>query len=372
MRTTRGIRTAAVVLAGGLVLAACGDDAAVTEASPPTGATETEEPGGDETTAPDPEVPETSKPAETVEEPETSEPPETTEPSREPEQDADLAADLEVLITGELPEIDLLSQASLPPECPGEAMGCYIPGDPATLVMTMDMESFVYTELLAHEYLHHVWVEDGLEGDTELADALDAAYEDDEALGSLVPDWIPEYELPDGSIVTGELFAYACTGLRSDQMDDVISDLCEQYLNVDQLPINQSLSVDDVLDAMADLRESEGLDPLPMHDGASASSVARIDTFEPHEQLALDEWPDSITQHLHGCAEPYYAASLIRPGDPVEMAELLDSNLEGRATAAGTQGIGAAVKEFDFIASEEVFGDRVIEVNTTLIIVTTC
>lgn len=364
---------------GALALGACGDAGVVSEAAAPAATPEpvdttTDPPDPTPMTQPDDDDPRGERA--TVEPVETADPPEPaeTETAVEVEQDPQLVADLEPLLVGDVPEVNLILDEELPDTCPSEAGGCYLSGQPATIVVKEEVEGAVYTELIAHEYLHHVWRRDNLEADTALEDALNAAYENEERLGASIPSWIPGYELPDGSIVTEELFAYACTGLRSDQMDNTISDRCEEYLNVDQLPVYDTIASEDVVSALNELRDSEGLDPLPVDPNAEAASAARADLFSPHEHTPLDEWPDSVTRHLYGLCEPSnYVPWVGKPGDVEVMAPEMDTALNGAVTSSRSWGVGVSVTDFDYLDVSDSWGeDRMVQVNVTLIVVTVC
>lgn len=301
----------------------------------------------------------------------TPEPADET-PAAEDEQDPALAALLDSLIVEELPPVSLRSSDRIAAECGTEAGGCYLPEEPA-IVVTSEWTDFRLPELLAHEYLHHVWERDGLDDDAELAAALGDAAADQEALGALVPSWQEDYVQADGSILPTELFSYACTGLRADQLAAVVAARCGQYVNLDALPVAQSISTGELLDAMDRLRADAGLEPLERNPHAAAASEARAALFTPQSQVPLDEYPDSVRMHLdEGCAPARYGARLTRPGDVEQMVGAFDALLDGALTSSQFAGIGVATSEFDFIDAREVFDERTLRVNATLVVVTVC
>lgn len=300
----------------------------------------------------------------------TSEP--TSEPEPDVEQDPELAAQLAELIVGDLPAITLKFSNNLMADCQTSGLGCYSPTE-ATLLMQPGLTDFRQPEILAHEYLHHVWFTDELDEDAELTVALAEAYADAEGLGSLVPHWQSDYVNPDGSIEPTELFSYACTGLRPDQMVPVLAERCQQYLNLDALPINQHVEVGELREEVTSLRAGRGLEPFADNAHAAAASQARADLFTPYSQVPLNDYPDSVTQHLEaGCQSATYGVRLTRPYDPAQIVVDMDKSMNGALTASEFTDVGIAVKEFDFISPEEVFGDRTVRVNTSLIIITLC
>lgn len=287
------------------------------------------------------------------------------------ERDPELAAELEQLIAEELPPISLRLSDDIPADCGVQASGCYVEGD--AIYIGSDLDDFRRPEMLAHEFLHHVWDRDGLESDAALTDALNRAFDDEEGLAALVPPWQEGYVEPDGSILPTELFSYACTGLRSDQLDDVISDLCEQYLQVDNLPINQEVSIDELNAAADGIRAEAGLEPLIQNPYGAAASEARVETFTPYFQVPLSEYPESISRHLDaGCVPVKHGVRLTRPSDPRQIMEAFDSLLDGAISSSEYTGIGIATQEYDYIDARELFGDQVLRVNATLIVASVC
>lgn len=301
----------------------------------------------------------------------------TTEPTEQPpagevERDPALAALLESLITEELPPVSLRSREQIAAECGTEAGGCYLPEEPA-IVVTSEWTDFRLQELLAHEFLHHVWERDGLDDDAELAAALGDAAADQEALGALVPPWQESYVEADGSILPTELFSYACTGLRADQMAAPIAERCAQYLHLDALPVAQAISTGELLDAIDGLRDAAGLAPLERNPHAAAASEARAALFTPQSQVPLDQYPESVRTHLDaGCAPARYGARLTRPGDLGQQAQAFDVLLDGALTSSEFTGVGVATSAFDFIDARDVFDERTLRVNATLVVVTVC
>lgn len=305
-------------------------------------------------------------------------PTETTTTSETPtpdrfDRDPDLAAELASLIVEDLPPLDLRLSDRIPSDCAGiQAGGCYSRLDDA-IYLSSELDDFRRPELLAHEYLHYVWDRDDLADDTALTQALDRAYDDDEGLGSLVPTWQQSYTEADGSIQPTELFSYACTGLRSDQLDRVIARQCERYLRVDELPVNQRIRPDDLLTAIDELREAGGQRPFTRNPHAEAASEARAETITPHSQVPLSEFPDSVRQHLTaGCSPSRYGTFLTRPYDDAQIARSLERVLQGGLTSSQFTGIGVAVVEYDYIDARALFGDRTIRVNASLVVVTLC
>lgn len=287
------------------------------------------------------------------------------------EQDPELAAALAELIVEDLPPVSLLLSDDIAADCGVEAGGCWVPED-STIHVTTEWTDFRRTELLAHEYLHHVWDRDALGSDTDLAAALDNAHADEELLGALVPPWQKAYVEDDGSIQPTELFSYACTGLRADQLGP-LAERCGQYLRLDQLPVAQDVSPEALLDGVDALRASEGLDPLERNPHAAAASEARADLFTPASQVPLDEYPESVTTHLDaGCAPASYGARLTRPSGVEQMVTDVDELLEGALTSSQTRGVGVATRQFDHIDARELFGERTLRVNATLVVVTVC
>ncbi|WP_413319412.1 hypothetical protein AA0Z99_03275 [Agrococcus sp. 1P02AA] len=288
------------------------------------------------------------------------------------ERDPVLAAMLEDLIVEELPPVALRSSDSVASECGTDAGACYEPEEPA-IVVTSEWTDFRQPELLAHEYLHHVWERDGLDADAALATALDEAFDDEEGLGALVPPWQDSYVEADGSIMPTELFSYACTGLRSDQLATVIAERCQQYLHVDRLPVARSIDQAALLREVDALREAAGLEPMEPNPHATAASEARAALFAPTSQVPLGEFPESVTEHLDaGCAPARYGAQLTRPSDPAQMAASLDALLEGALTDPELSGIGMATTAFDHIDARAVFDERTLRVNASLVVVTVC
>nr|NLD40664.1 hypothetical protein [Actinomycetales bacterium] len=228
----------------------------------------------------------------------------TTAPSEETaaavsgdaEQDAELAAQLEALIVGDVPAISLQYSEDLQRDCQSTALGCY--RTDGALFISPELEEFQQPEILAHEYLHHVWFRDGLDDDAALISALEVAYAEEEGLGALVPDWQADYVNPDGSIEPTELFSYACTGLRPDQMPEVVAERCAEYLELGALPVNQQVQAGQLLSEIAALREARGLEELADSAYAAAASEARAELFTPYSQVPLGEFPESVTQHL--------------------------------------------------------------------------
>lgn len=352
----RGIRAAlAAAVASTLALAGCG--APDSEPTPATTASTAE------TT--DPPTAETSTPAETTEAP-------TTEPAPEVEQDPELAAVLEPLVVEGLPPLSLVASDDVAADCGVEAGGCYVP-DEATIYVTSEWTDFRRPELLAHEYLHHVWERDALGDDDELTAALDEAFSDEEGLGALVPSWQEDYVTDDGSVLPTELFSYACTGLRTDQLAGVVAERCGEYLHMDELPVAQTITAGPLLDQVDALRQAEGLEPMERNPHAAAASEARAALFTPYSQVPLDEYPESVTQHLDaGCAPARYGARLTRVSSPEQMVADLDALLDGALTSSQYTGVGMVVTEFDHIDARELFGERTLRVNTTLVVVTVC
>ncbi|MFT4230690.1 MAG: hypothetical protein QM602_10410 [Microbacterium sp.] len=291
----------------------------------------------------------------------------------EVDRDPALEAELSSLIVEDLPQVNLLLSDDIPGDCDvDEAGGCYYPAQ-NTIFVSSELDDFRLPELLAHEYLHFVWERDGLEDDAALAEALDQAYEDDERLAAVVPTWQEGYVEEDGSIRPTELFSYACTGLRSDQLDPVIARQCERYLRVDRLPVNQHLSADDLLTAIDELREAAGQSPFERSSYAEAASAARAELFTPYSQVPLSEYPDSVRQHLDaGCAPSRYGTLLTRPYDNDQIVQSLDSLLEAGLTSSQFTGIGMAVAEYDYIDARAIFGERTIRVDASLVVVTLC
>lgn len=314
-----------------------------------------------------------------------SEPSQETEPTTAPTEEAasgaggdapqegELAAQLEALIVGELPAVALQFSDDLQRDCQSTGLGCYVRGESAIFV-SPGLADFRGPEILAHEYLHHVWFRDGLDDDAPLTSALEGAFADGEGLGALVPDWQPEYVRADGSIEPTELFSYACTGLRPDQMPEVVAERCAEYLELGALPVNQQVQVGALLSEIAALREAAGLEGLADSPyAAAAASEARAELFTPYSQVPLGEFPESVTQHLNaGCSPSRYAARLTRPYDPAQMVADIDATLQGALSSADYSGGGIAVKEFDYINADAVFGDRTLRVNATLVVVTVC
>ncbi|MFT4214908.1 MAG: hypothetical protein QM622_09055 [Microbacterium sp.] len=287
------------------------------------------------------------------------------------DRDPALAAELASLTTEDLPAVNLQFSDEISSDC-DEGLACYLPTE-NTIFLSSELDDFRRPELLAHEYLHLVWERDGLEDDAALTAALDQAYEDEERLGALVPTWQEGYVEEDGSIRPTELFSYACTGLRSDQLDAVIAQQCERYLRVEQLPVNQHIDPDDLLTAIDELREASGQAAFERNSYAESASAARADLFTPDAQVPLNEYPESVTQYLDaGCAPASYAAVLTRPYDDTQLAQQFDDLLDGDITSSQFTSIGAAVTEFDDIDARAIFGERTIRVNATLVVVTLC
>lgn len=352
----RALRTAVTaVIVGALALVGCAEAADTPTTAPTTGTVA-------DSTAP-PASPEASAPDET-----------TTPPSAPPDvdQDPELAALLAELIVEDLPPVSMVSSDDIARDCGTDAGGCWA-GAEDTIYVTSEWTDFRRTEILAHEYLHHVWERDGLDDDAELAAALDEAYADEEGLGALVPTWRDDYVEPDGSIMPTELFSYACTGLRAEQLAPPVRERCEQYLRMEAMPVAQTVDVGALLDQVDALREADGLDPLERNPHATAASEARAALFTPESQVPLDEYPQSVKKHLDaGCAPARYGARLTRPGAPEQMVADLDALLEGALTSTEFSGIGMATTRFDHIDARELFGERTLRANATLVVVTVC
>ncbi|AQP47064.1 hypothetical protein BW730_05570 [Tessaracoccus aquimaris] len=293
-------------------------------------------------------------------------------PEVEVEQDEALAALLGDLIVGEIPQVSLISSTSTAADCGSESSGCYLPAKNA-IVVSADLSAFQRPELLAHEYLHYVWERDGLGDDKELADAIAKDAADKEGLAALVPSWQQDYIRADGSVEPTELFSYSCTGMRPEQQSLPVATACADYLNIDELPVNQSLTVQDLTAEIARQRQEAGVPALQDNPYAAAASEARAELFTPSSQVPLDEYPESVTKHLdEGCAPASYAARLVRPYDASELVRDTDALLKGALLAGSTKGLGIAVKEFAYIDATKLFGDRTLRVNATLIVTTVC
>ncbi|MFV0252364.1 MAG: hypothetical protein ACK5H2_03405 [Beutenbergiaceae bacterium] len=300
----------------------------------------------------------------------------TTESSEAPRADADqdpqLREMLEQLIVEDVPDISLVLTDDVVSMCESSALACYAHPE-STIYLSTTAVEFQPMELLAHEYLHHVWLRDDLDADTELIEALNLAYSNAEGLGALVPPWQTGYVQEDGSIQPIELFSYACTGLQRDQMEPELAQRCGQYLEPAALPINRHVTGGDLAGAVTRLRVGLGLPPLEDNPYAAAASQARAELFTPYSQVPLDVWPGSVTQHLNqGCTPSRYAARLTRPYDVDAMVGDLDRVLDGDLSSERFTSVGFAVSTFDYIDAAEVFGDRTIRVNTTLVVVTLC
>lgn len=356
--TGRGL-TAATVLSA-LILAGCGGSSdEVGEQTPaPAEATPSQ-------VSADPSSP--SAPAEPAASPSASE-----SQAGPVEQDPELASLLAGLIIGDVPPVSLKATANVGADCGFDGGGCYLP-DEKTIYLSDETTQFQRPELLAHEYLHYRWETEGLDDDAELAAALEKAFSDKEGLGSLVPSWQEEYLQPDGSVLPTELFSYSCTGQRPDQQEAIIAERCAEYLKVEALPVNQKLTTTALTDEIARQREEAGLPELELNPQAAAASEARAELFTPQSQVPLSEYPESVTEHLEaGCAPATYSAQLLRPYDLDDMVTHADELLKGALLSDGAKGVGVAIKEFDYIDARNLFGERTITVNATLVVTTVC
>lgn len=317
-----------------------------------------------------------SSPATTAtSEPETEErEPETAEPSDEdePEADPDLAAELAGLIGEEVPSLSLHASNAIEADCENDVSGCY-KHDEQAIYLDAEITDFRRTELLAHEYLHFVWEREGLENNEALVAGLEDAFSDAEGLGALIPDWQESYFQEDGTVLPTELFSYACTGLRSDQLPQAVSEQCETHLDTNALPIYQKVNESDLVTEINGLRSERGIAELEINSHAASASHARADLFTPYSQVPLDEYPDSVRTHLDaGCTPAKYGAVLTRPHDLRKIAQSVDRLLDGALTSSSYTGIGVAINEYDYIDASELFDDRTVKVNTTLIVATVC
>jgi len=308
-------------------------------------------------------------------EPETEEPEsETPESSEEEGTEADpaLAKELAELIREEVPPLDLYASNDIETDCENDVSGCY-KHDEQAIYLDALITDFRRPELLAHEYLHFIWERDELENNEALVEALQEAFSDSEGLGALIPEWQESYFQDDGTVVPTELFSYACTGLRSDQLPQAVSSQCEAYLETSALPINQSIDVSDLVTEINSLRADGGTAALEINPHAASASKARAGLFTPYSQVPLDEYPDSVRTHLDaGCASAKYGALLTRPHDLTETARSIDGLLDGALTSSSYTGIGVAINEYDYIDASELFDDRTVKVNTTLVVATIC
>lgn len=288
------------------------------------------------------------------------------------DRDEALASELDELIVEELPPLDLTLSSSIPSDCGVEAGGCYVSSKSA-IFLAEDLTDFRRPELLAHEYLHFVWERDNLERDTELGEALQRAFADDEGLGALVPPWQDSYVRSDGTIEPTELFSYACTGLQPGQLGSTIAEHCERYLNMEELPVSQEIRVGDLLDEITKLRAEKGLPEFEDNTYAVAASQARADLFTPYSQVSLGEHPESVRQHLDaGCSPARYGARLTRPSDLEQMVKATDEVLDGALTSSDYSSVGIVTKKFDYIDASGLFGERTLQVNATLVVTTVC
>ncbi|HLR58475.1 MAG TPA: hypothetical protein VK098_09885 [Beutenbergiaceae bacterium] len=308
-------------------------------------------------------------------EPESAEPdPETPESSKEERTEVDptLAGELAELIREEVPPLDLYASNDIETDCENDVSGCY-KHDEQAIYLDGTITDFRRPELLAHEYLHFVWERDDLEEDEALLEALQDAFLDSEGLGALIPAWQESYFQDDGTVVPTELFSYACTGLRSEQLPPVVSGHCEAYLDTSVLPINETINESDLVTEINSLRSEDGVAALEINSHAASASQARADLFTPYAQVPLDEYPESVRTHLDaGCASAKYGAMLTRPHDLAEIARSIDRLLDRSLTSSSYTGIGIAVNEYDYIDASELFDDRTVKVNTTLVVTTIC
>lgn len=294
--------------------------------------------------------------------------PSTTSPDPGVAQDPVLAAVLESVATVDFSDVNLVLVDDAATSCEMvDSAGCYA-SDTRTVVVGSDDDDW-YTTVVAHEFLHHVWVREDLAADSALVAALASLDAPDALLHQVIDD---SYRDDNGEAPATERFAYACTELKPAQQGADLATVCARYLDVEALPISQTFTSDEIVAGINERRTGDGLGPMTVDAGGERAAQARLDTFTSTDQSSIGTWPDTITTHLGTC-NPVDQAILLTDYRGIDIAvDALDEAVNGALTAANRTTVGVAVREFEVIDGEIDPSDNADDVNMTVIVAMAC
>lgn len=295
--------------------------------------------------------------------------PATTTPGTDVAQDPVLAAALGSVAIVDFSDVNVVLVDDAATLCEmADSDGCYDPNT-RTIVVASNGDEGPFATVVAHEFLHHVWVRENLADDDALVAALGAL----DAPGSLLHRAIADsYRDANGKAPATEQFAYACTKLKPAQQGAELASVCERYLNVAALPISHVFTSDEIVSTINERRSAAGLAPMTANAGGERAAQARLDTFTSTDQSSIGTWPDTITTHLGTC-DPVDQAILLTDYRGLDKAvDALDDAIHGALTSPNRTTIGVAVRDFEVIDGEIDPTDDADDVNMTVIVAMAC
>ena len=106
-------------------------------------------------------------------------------------------------------------------------------GETYILYATKGISEQDFYIIVAHEYLHYIWMTENLARDDELVDALFAFYNTNAAIKERI---IQHYTDTNFDIST-EVFSYGCTEFDSATLGAYLSNYCNKYIDTAKVPL---------------------------------------------------------------------------------------------------------------------------------------
>ena len=121
-----------------------------------------------------------------------------------------------------------------------EAGGCLVTdfaaneiGEKYILYASKGINEVDFYIIVAHEYLHYIWMSEALDRDDELIDALYAFYNTNDAIKERVTAHYTDTYFD----ISTELFSYGCTEFDSSTLGSYLSNYCNKYIDTAKIPL---------------------------------------------------------------------------------------------------------------------------------------